>query len=154
MVSEKQVTDLVETIKGSGKTLAEFIAELFKNKFIEIYVGDSYEEVSTEQISTSYPAVFCGKVVAAYKECLIINSVYVNKSHKLQLGNLMFISERAIRALNEVDGNGTLEDMLLRSKETLDIKAMFVDHHPVLPTPPPSAVPTNKSFIIDLAKKR
>ncbi len=37
----------------------------------------------------------------------------------------MFVNERAIRALSEVDGNGTLEDMMLRSKETLDIKQML-----------------------------
>lgn len=134
MVTEAQVQDLAINLKGSGKTLAEFVAELFKDKFIEIYVGDSYEEVSVDQVSTAYPAVFCGKVVTAYRECLVISSVFVNNSNKLQLGNLMFISERAIRALNEVDGKGTLEDMLLRSKETLDIKNAFGDHH-TLPVP-------------------
>ena len=134
MVSETHIKDLVEQSKGSGKTFAEFIAEVFKDKFIEIYVGDSYEEVSIEQISVSYPAVFCGKVVAAYRECLIINSVFV-RAKQLQLGNMMFISERAIRALNEIDGNGIFEDMLLRSKESLVIKEMFIDGHP--PVPPP-----------------
>lgn len=127
MVSDHQVKDMVEQCKGSGKTFAEFIAELFKDKFIEIYVGDSYEELSTDQVSVSYPAVFCGKVVAAYRECLIINSVYVDRGRHLQLGNMMFISERSIRALNEIDGNGILEDMMLRSKESLFVKSVFID---------------------------
>ena len=35
-----------------------------------------------QQVSTSYPAVFCGKVVAAYRECLIINCAYVGKGGK------------------------------------------------------------------------
>lgn len=125
MVSEKDIMSTVQQLQGSGKTFAEFLVELFKDKFIEVYVGDAYEDVSTEQINTAYPAVFCGKVVAAYRECLIINCAYVNQSRHLQLGNLMFINERAIRALNEVDGNGTLEDMMLRSRETLDIQNMF-----------------------------
>lgn len=125
MVSEKQLLETIQQLQGSGKTFAEFLAEIFKDKFIEIYVGDSYEDVSTEQISTTYPAVFCGKVVAAYRECLVINCAYVGQSRHLQLGNFLFISERAIRALNEVDGNGTLEDMMLRSKETLDVKTSF-----------------------------
>ena len=43
------------------------------------------------------------------------------------MGNTMFINERAIRVLSEVDGKGTVEDMMLRSKETLDIRAAF--HH-------------------------
>ena len=70
MASEKEIIDAIKLVQGSGKTFAEFLAELFKDKFIEVYVGDAYEDVSTEQISTTYPAVFCGKVVAAYRECL------------------------------------------------------------------------------------
>lgn len=140
MVTEQEVRELAVSSKGSGRTLAEFIAELYKDKFLEIYVGDSYEEISVDQVSTAYPAVFCGKVVAAYREALVINCVFTNQANKLQLGNLVCISERAIRALNEVDGNGTMEDMLLRSKETLLIKQMFdgpVHHTPLPPTVQP-----------------
>ena len=126
MVHEQEVLDTIQNAQGTGKSFAEFIAQIFTGRFVEIYVGDAYEDVSTEQISTTYPAVFCGKVLGAYRECLIIVSAYTNH-HKLELGNIMFISERAIRALNEVDGRGTLEDMMLRSKETLAIKSVFGD---------------------------
>lgn len=126
MVDEQQVKDIAQNLQGSGKTFAEFLVEVFKDKFVEIYVGDSYEDVSTEQISTTYPAVFCGKVVTAYRECLVINCAFVTRNKILALGNLMFISERAIRALNEIDGNGTLEEMMLRSKESLEIRERFV----------------------------
>ena len=125
MLSENHITSAIDKLQGSGKTFAEFLVELFKGKFIEVYVGDAYEDISTEQISTSYPAVFCGKVIAAYRECLILNCAFVGPSRHLQMGNMVFVNERAIRALNEVDGNGTMEDMMLRSKETLDIKEMF-----------------------------
>jgi len=129
MVTEELVLGMVKQANDGGrtKTFAEFIATVFEGKFVEIYLSDSYEEVSMEQISQNYPAVFCGKVVGAYRECLIINSVFVGKSKQLQLGNLMFISERAIKALNEIDGNGIMEDMFLRSKESLLIKERFVD---------------------------
>lgn len=128
MISENYIQGFIEQFNETdrSRTFAEFLSVLFKDKFIEIYLGDSYEEVSTEQISVSYPAVFCGKVVGAFKECLIISSAFVTNK-KMQLGNLMFINERAIRALNEIDGNGIMEDMFLRSKESLDIKANFVD---------------------------
>ena len=120
--------------EGRTKTLAEFIATVFKDKFVEIYLGDSYEEVSLEQTSQSYPAVFCGKVVAAYKECLVLDSVYV-ENKKLTLGNLVFLSERAIRGLNAIDGKGTLEEMFLRSSESLEIKRHFIDGLPLKPLP-------------------
>ena len=102
MTTEIEIQELSNKLAGSGKTFAEFLSELFKDKFIEIYLGDSYEDINVEQISTSYPAVLCGKVISAYRECLIINGAFVNKHNKMQLGNLVFINERAIRALKEV----------------------------------------------------
>jgi hypothetical protein len=124
MISKQVLLDQIKDCnKDRTTTFAEFVALIFKDKFIEIYLGDSYESVSTEQISEDYPAVFCGKVVAAYRECLVINAAYVDKKSKhIKIGNLMFISERAIRALNEIDGNGVIEDMFLRSKESLEIR--------------------------------
>ena len=127
MVSEKELADVIQKLNDAGRsaTFAEFLADTFKDKFIEVYVGDAYEDVSTEQISTTYPSVFCGKVVAAYRECLVLNCAYIGPTRHLVMGNMMFINERAIRALTEVDGKGTLEDMMLRSKETLDIREAF-----------------------------
>lgn len=129
MVSEQHVLDMVqECNKDRVKTFAEFIALTFKDKFIEIYLGDSYEEVSTEQISTAYPAVFCGKVITAYRECLVLSAAYIDRrTKKMELGNMVFLSERAIRGLNEIDGNGIIEDIFLRSRESLDIKQNFMD---------------------------
>jgi len=129
MATEEEVQNMIQQLSSSDKTFAEFIAELFKNKLIEIYVGDSYEEVSTEQISTSYPAVFCGKVIGAYKDCLVISAAYIDHSKKIKLGNLLFINQRSIRGLTEVDGNGIIEDMFLRSKESLYIKSLFAEKH-------------------------
>lgn len=129
MVTEEQVSATVQNFNDGGrtKTFAEFIAQVFDGKFIEIYLSDSYEEISMEQTSQNYPAVFCGKVVTAYRECLVINSVFINHAREMQLGNLMFLSERAIKAINEIDGKGTLEDMFLRSRESLIIKEVFID---------------------------
>jgi len=130
MTSEKEIKDLVQDFNSNhrSKTFAEFLAVLFADKYIEIYLGDSYEEVSTEQISTNYPAVFCGKVVSAFKECLVINSVYVDgRSKKIVPGTLLFINERAIRGLTEINGAGIMEDMFLRSKESLLIKEALID---------------------------
>lgn len=125
MITEYDVQELSSKLNGSGKTLAEFLGELFKDKFVEIYVGDSYEEVSVEQISTAYPAVFCGKIVAAYRECLVISAAYIDLNKKVRVGKLMFISERAIRALSPVENNGGLEDMFLRSREAQEIAKSF-----------------------------
>lgn len=118
---ETHIQNIIESLKGSGKSFAEFLTEALKDKLIEIYLGDSYEEVSVDQISTSYPAVFCGKIVGAYRECLIISCLYVDDNKKIKPGHLVFINERSIRALNEIDGTGVLQDMLWKSSESLNM---------------------------------
>lgn len=124
--SHTDVTKLISSCKSSGKTFAEFISDLFKGEFIELYLGDSYEDVSTEQVTTSYPAVFCGKVIGAYKECLVLDSCYLDiKTKEYKMGNLVFINERGIRALNQVNNDGTLQDMFVRSTDAKRIAASF-----------------------------
>jgi hypothetical protein len=117
MVSTVQFEKIIEDFNTEGrvKTFAEFIATAYKDKFIEIYLGDSYEDVSTDQISTSYAAVFCGKVIGAYRECLIINGISNPKGSDYKLGNIVLINERAIRGLTEMDGMGTMDHMFLKS---------------------------------------
>jgi hypothetical protein len=126
MTHESEILSTINDMQGSGKTFAEFIANLFKGKIVEIYLGDSYEEVSTEQISSSYPAVIAGKVIGAYRECLILDAGYVDRiSRQITHGNHLFLSERAIRAINEVNGQSVFEDSLLRSRESLDVWKAF-----------------------------
>lgn len=128
MIASQDINSLINDFNETRtKSFAELIAELFKNKFVEIYLGDSFEEIKLEQNSVSYPAVFCGKVISAYKECLILNSFYTsdNKGTK-QLGNIIFINERAIRSLKEIDGNGTINDLFIKSgSESLSIYKDF-----------------------------
>lgn len=125
MITEKSCLDAIQKMNETRSgTFAEFIAEMFKDQFVEIYVGDAYENVELEQHSQQYPAVFCGKVVGAYKECLVLLAPYV-RNKQVQMGNFLFVNERAIRALNQVDGNGTIEDMFFRSKETIEIVKKF-----------------------------
>ena len=54
-----------------------------------------------------------------------INVDKINK--KMKLGNIVMINERAIRGLTEIDGNGIMEDMFLRSKESLIVKDTFAN---------------------------
>ena len=122
----EEIKEQIALHKGSGKTFAEFIAELFKDKFIEIYLGDAYEEVKTEQTSEASPAFFYGKVIGAYKECLIINCAHI-KGGKIQLGKLLFINERAIRALSIINGETTINDIILNGSDSKLIKKIFED---------------------------
>ncbi len=124
MVTEKECLDLIAELDSTKRTFAEYISILFKDKLIEIYVGDSYENISLDQQSSQYPAVFCGKVIGAYKECLILSSIYI-KDKQVSLGKLMFINERGIRTLSEVDEKGKLQDLFLSSSDSTKIKKLL-----------------------------
>lgn len=127
MTDQEQVASLMSEFQGKDQTFAEFIAVLFKDKFVEFYLGDSYEDVSMEQISTSYPAVFCGKVIGAYKECLAVKAVHVNKNKQAELGGLLFINERAIRVLSEVTNDFAIQDMILRSNDVIPVYKAYLN---------------------------
>lgn len=120
VLTVEKIKEIINDANTERKdTFAEFIYRAFKESFVEIYLGDTYEEVSVDQISVSYPSVFCGKVVGAYKECLVIDSAHV-KNKKVIFGNLIIINERSIRALKQVDSISALEHSFLRSKESKD----------------------------------
>lgn len=89
MISENDVINMINHLKNENKSFCEFIGEMLKDKLVEVYMGDKYEEVSTEQITTPYPSVFCGKVIAGYKNCLILNCSYI-KNKKSEVGNIVF----------------------------------------------------------------
>jgi len=131
MIPQVELDDIIAKMnaanieRGHHSTIAEFLFELFHDKYVEVYLGDSYENVSTEQISTPYAAVFSGKVIAAYKECLVMEGSYIDRRTKAnKIGKQIFISERSIRGLCEVDGNGILDDIFLRSREATEVKKL------------------------------
>jgi hypothetical protein len=131
MIPQDQLDSMIERMKEINShrkghaTIAEFWYELFKDKYVEVYLGDAYETVSTEQVSTPYPTIFFGKVIAAYKECLVIEGAYIDRRNNVsKMGKQIFISERSVRGLCEVDGNGIIDDIFLRSREAFLLKEL------------------------------
>lgn len=123
MINKNNIVGALSKFQDRTKTFAEFIVEVYKDKLVEIYLGDSYENISTDQVSVSYPAVFCGKVIGAFKECLILDCSYHNLEKKsISFGHFLFINERSIRALSEANENSNMQGMFLRSS---DIKSII-----------------------------
>ncbi len=137
MIPREELTNLVDELNvDRDATVAEFLCKLFKGKFIEVYLGDAYEELSVDQISTTYPAVFSGKVIGSYRECLIMEGSYIDrkmlqskemKNISYKPGKQIFISERAIRGLCEVDGRGIIDDIFMRSRDTIELKNLDLE---------------------------
>lgn len=104
-------------------TMAEFIAKIWKDRVVEIYIGDTYEDLKFEDSTQKSPAVLVGKIVAAYAECLVLNCAYSDaRTGDLRFGNIVALNERGIRTITEIDDNGILKDTFINIKEGKRIK--------------------------------
>lgn len=100
-------------------TFAELINKIWNGKLVEVYIGDTYEDVKLEESSSKYASVLIGKVVAAYAECLVLNCAYVegpSRQQEIKLGSIVCLNERAIRTITVVDKTGVLKDTFINSK--------------------------------------
>ena len=117
-MNKQSILKCIEESKGNKHSFSEFLFSLLKDEVIEIFVGDSFEEIHLEQSSNNYPAVFVGKFIGAYGECIILDSIYIDQKDKTaKSGNLLFIHEKSIKAIDIADNKGTLQDMFCTSKD-------------------------------------
>lgn len=128
MAREEEFITAIDEIHASGKdmTFAELIAKVYKGRVVEIYVGDTFEDVKYDDSTQKYAAVVVGKVVAAYAECIVLNCAYMDQTTKsMQFGNIVCLNERGIRTITEVDDNGILKDTFLSSRDAKIVKGLF-----------------------------
>lgn len=130
MVKEIDFVKAIDEINANGKdiTFAELIATVLKDKIVEIYVGDTYEDIKYDDSTQKYAAVIIGKVITAYAECLVLNCAYIDQtgqSRKIQLGNIVCLNERAIRTITEIDETGILKDTFLSTRDSKIVKGLF-----------------------------
>ena len=99
-------------------TMAEFVAMVWKDRFVEIYIGDTYEDIKLEDTTQKVPAILVGQIICAYAECLILNCAYKDlRTGKFAFGNVVPLNERGIRTITEIDLKGGLKDTFLDVKD-------------------------------------
>lgn len=128
MAKETDFITAIDEVNASGKeiTFAELIAKVYKDKIVEIYVGDTFEDIKYDDSTQKYAAVVIGKVITAYAECLVLNCAYIDQVSKtLKMGNIICLNERAIRTITEVDESGILRDTFLSTRDSKIVKGLF-----------------------------
>lgn len=128
MAQEEEFITVIDEVRASGKdiTFAELIAKTLKGRVVEIYVGDTSEDVKYDDSTKKYAAVVIGKVITAYAECLVLNCAYMDQTTKtIKLGNIVCLNERGIRTITEVDDSGVLKDTFLSSRDAKIVKGLF-----------------------------
>jgi hypothetical protein len=99
-------------------TMAELIAKVWAGKFVEIYIGDTYEDIKLEDTTQKVPAILVGKIISAYAECIVLNCAYKDpRTGDICFGNVVCLNERGIRTITEIDGKGGLKDTFLDVKD-------------------------------------
>jgi hypothetical protein len=126
MANETDFTTVIAALKatpGEKLTMAELLAKVWAGKIVEIYIGDTYEDLKFEDSTQKVPAILVGKIVAAYAECLILNCAFSDpRTGDLAFGNIVALNERGIRTMTEVDHAGVLKDTFLNIKDGKRIK--------------------------------
>jgi hypothetical protein len=93
---------------------------------VEVYVGDTYEDIKYDDSSVKYVAILVGKVITAYAEMLVLDCAYIDQqTKKLQFGNIVCLNERGIRTITEVDESGILRDTFLNSRDGKIVKNLL-----------------------------
>lgn len=128
MAQEIEFINAIAELNANNQdiTFAELIAKVWRGRIVEIYIGDTYEDINYEDSSTKYPAVLVGRVITAYAECIVLNCAYVDQqTKKMQFGNVVCLNERGIRTISEVDGSGLLKDTFLSSRDARIVKGLI-----------------------------
>lgn len=128
MANEQQFIDAIKELHDNNQqiTFAELIAKVWGGKVVEIYIGDTYEDIKFEDSTQKYAAVVIGKVITAYAECIVLNCAYTDqRTKKIQFGNIVCLNERGIRTITEVDESGILRDTFLNSRDGRIVKGLI-----------------------------
>ncbi len=128
MANEIEFINTISSLRASNEniTFAELIARVWGGKVVEIYIGDSYEDVKYDDSMIRCAAVVIGKVITAYAECIVLNCAYIDQQDKkMKFGNIVCLNERGIRTISQVDETGVLKDTFLSSRDCRVVKDLI-----------------------------
>lgn len=110
-----------EVKKEELKTFSDELLSL-KGKYLELYIGDQCETMNYDEISVPQNSSIFGKLIDVLDRFIILQCLYINKLGDLQNGNKIYINAFQIRAMTVLDGNGSLRDIFLNSKDANAIR--------------------------------
>jgi hypothetical protein len=126
MAHQNDFINVIAELNASNEpkiSMAELIAKVWKDRVVEIYIGDTYEDIKLDDSTQKSPAILVGKIITAYAECLILNCAYSEpRTGTVQFGNIVALNERGIRTITEIDNNGILKDTFVNIKHGKQLK--------------------------------
>jgi hypothetical protein len=113
---------------SSLKSFSDELLTKFKGKVLEFYIGDQAENISWEEYSIPMNSVIIGKLIEVLDRFITIQCYYIDKSGKTKSDLIVYINAFQIRAMSELDGNGSLNDVFLGCKNAEKIRKAIKAH--------------------------
>lgn len=96
----------------------------FKDKYVQVYIGDQYEELQQFDYSQTVNGTIYGKFLNVCGEFLILDCFYYDNK-ELKSGNIVFVNSWHIKSILEVKSKGSMSDVLLSIKDIVLIRKLI-----------------------------
>jgi hypothetical protein len=107
------------------KRISDVMLEKYKNKILELYIGDQSETQNFDDYSTPQNCIIYGKLVDVLDRFIQLECFYV-KNNEVHSDHCVFINFFQIRAMTELNGKGALHDIFLSSKSSDKIRKLLL----------------------------
>lgn len=108
------------TESQSAKTYVEVIASILKGQLVEVYIGDTYEQIQKTDSTENVNGIIIGTIIGGLHDCLVLNCFYTSSTSKgsgeIKDGNLVFLNGWGIKGICPIDGHGTFNDVFTDPK--------------------------------------
>lgn len=116
---------------GNGDNLRKFSDELlnkFKGKILEIYIGDQCETLNFDEYSVPKNCSIFGKLIDVLDRYVILECCYIDHTTKaLRSDLIVYINTFQIRAMTELDGRGSLDDIFTSAADAAKIRKLLLN---------------------------
>lgn len=106
------------------KDLEKLLPRL-RNKFLEITLGDEYEEIVLSDFTRKINGIIYGKLEDVIGDFLVLNCFYVNREGELCSGNMIYLNCWQVKAMTEVKTNGSLNDAMVGTEHINKIRRLI-----------------------------
>jgi hypothetical protein len=96
----------------------------FKDKYVQIYIGDQYEEIQQFDFSQTINGTIYGKLLDISGEFLILDCFYYD-NRNLKSGNIIFVNSWHIKVISEIKKEGSISDVLLSVEDINVVKKLI-----------------------------
>ena len=122
--------EVFSATNDNGDNLRKFSDELlnkFKGKILELYIGDQCETLNFEEYSVPKNCSIFGKLIDVLDRYLILECYYIDSRSKgLRSDLTVYINTFQIRAMTELDGKGSLDDIFTSATDADRIRRLLL----------------------------